>query len=104
MTRILLTYLVPLVLPTIAWYVWNRLAGPKAPGGGRAGGWSAAPWPALCASGVALLAATLGALALLTGAEPGEVYAPARFVDGEIAPGSHETPAAAPVAAPAAGE
>lgn len=95
MTRILLTYVVPLVLPTIAWYVWTRLSGPKAPGPGRAGGWSAAPWPALGASGVVLLAATLGALALLTGAGPGEVYAPAQFIDGEVAPGTHSTPAAA---------
>lgn len=88
MTRILLTYVVPLVLPAVAWYVWNRLSGPGRPG------WSAAPWPALGASGVALLAATLGALALLTGAGPGEVYAPAQFIDGEVAPGTHKAPAA----------
>lgn len=87
MIRILITYLAPLVLPALAWYLWNRLA-PRRPGTpDRKTGWAAAPWDRLGIAGVVLLALTLGAVALFTGAEPGNLYTPARVVDGKIVPG-----------------
>ncbi len=86
MTRILITYVVPLVLPTLVWYLWHRLR-PGQPGEEK--GWQAAPWPQLSIAGLILLAATLSAYALLVGGVPGEVYQPARLIDGEIVPGRH---------------
>ena len=87
MVRILITYLLPLVLPALAWYLWSRLS-PGASGvPDRETGWAAAPWDRLGIAGVVLLSLTLGALALFTGAEPGNVYTPARVVDGKVVPG-----------------
>ena len=45
--------------------------------------------PQLAVAGLVLLAATLGAYALLVGGDPGEVYQPARLIDGKVEPGSH---------------
>ncbi len=86
MTRILITYVVPLVLPALGWYLWHRFR-PGQPEEKK--GWQAAPWPLLGVAGLILLAATLSAYALLVGGEPGEVYQPARLIDGEVVPGRH---------------
>ena len=92
MTRILITYVLPLVLPTLVWYAWNRLA-PRRPGAPeRPKGWASAPWSRLSVAGVVLLAFTLGSLALFTGADPGSVYTPARVIDGEVVPGDQAAP------------
>ena len=88
MTRILLTYVLPLVLPALVWYMWHQFR-PRRPGEEQKKGWSAAPVPQLAVAGLLLLAATLGAYALLVGGEPGEVYKPARLIDGEVVPGRH---------------
>ncbi len=86
MTRILITYLIPLVLPAVAWYVWNRLSPPKPGRQDRKTEWAAAPWDKLGIAGVVLLALTLGSLSVFTGTGPGAVYTPARIVDGKIVP------------------
>ena len=86
MTRILITYVVPLVLPALGWYLWHRFR-PGQPEEKK--GWQAAPWPLLGVAGLILPAATLSAYALLVGGEPGEVYQPARLIDGEVVPGRH---------------
>ncbi len=88
MVRILITYVLPLVLPTLAWYVWGRLSASRTRTERNGSEWENAPWPALAVSGVVLLAATLGALALFGAAEPGNVYRPARVVDGAVVPGT----------------
>ena len=88
MTRILITYVVPLVLPALAWYLWHRFR-PQRPGEEERKGWAAAPWPQLGIAGLVLLAATLGAVALLVGGVPGETYQPARLIDGKVVPGDH---------------
>ncbi len=92
MTRILLTYVLPLILPALVWYLWHQFRPRRAGQIEAKTGWSAAPWPQLSVAGLVLLAATLGAYAVLVGGEPGEVYKPARMVDGEIVPGRHAGP------------
>ena len=87
MVRIVITYLIPLVLPVIAWYAWQHLSRSRARNPEQATDWAAAPWDRLGIAGVILLAATLGWFAAFTGAKPGSVYQPARLVDGEIVPG-----------------
>ena len=88
MTRILLTYILPLVLPALVWYLWHQFR-PLRPGEEKKKAWDAAPVPQLAVAGLVLLAATLGAYALLVGGDPGEVYQPARLIDGKIESGSH---------------
>ena len=87
MTRILLTYILPLVLPALVWYLWHQFR-PQRPGEEKKG-WQAAPLPQLAVAGLILLVATLGALAVLVGGDPGDVYQPARLIDGRVVPGQH---------------
>lgn len=90
MIRLILTYLVPLVLPALGWYLW-RLFAPHARGRpGPKAAMAEAPWPWLGGAGVLLLGLTLGAFALLTGGSPGDVYQPPQLVDGEVVPGRHD--------------
>ena len=91
MIRMLLTYLVPLVLPAVVWYLWHRLSPAGAGTPDRKTGWAAAPWDRLGIAGVVLLALTLGSLAVFSGAGPGNVYTPARVVDGKVLPGEQVT-------------
>ena len=44
MTRILLTYILPLVLPALVWYLWHQFR-PQRPGEEKKKGWRAAPVP-----------------------------------------------------------
>ncbi len=91
MTRILLTYVLPLVLPAALYFVWLWSARARAqPGGAQArpaAWWEEAPWPWLALAGVALMAATLFALALTSGSPPGKVYNPPHVENGRIVPG-----------------
>jgi Family of unknown function (DUF6111) len=80
MLRILLQYLLPLVLPFLAWLIYARLT--------RKSGVNDAPWLGLAAAGVGLLVVSLVSWSLLSGSEPGETYVPARVEDGEVVPGT----------------
>jgi heme A synthase len=51
-----------------------------------------APWTMLAAAGIALLAITLGATALLSGDDPRTAYQPPRIIDGKIIPGTAVRP------------
>lgn len=44
------------------------------------------PWVKLLASGLILVTASLVALSLLIGEEPGGIYVPPHIVDGEVVP------------------
>jgi hypothetical protein len=81
MLRILLQYVLPLVLPFLAWLIYARLAHKPE---------RDAPWIGLAAAGVGLLAVSLVTWGLLGGSEPGETYVPARFEDGKLVPGTTE--------------
>jgi hypothetical protein len=101
MLRVLLAWLVPLLLPTAAYLAYMYLRGRNQPGWLREG-----PWVWLVASGLLLMALTLGAWALLGGGRPGEVYVPPHFEDGRLVPGrslppGSERPAFTPKPTPA---
>ena len=83
MLRILLQYLLPLLLPFLAYLIYARLTQ-------KTGGLTDAPWLGLAAAGVVLMAVSLAAWGLLTGSEPGATYVPARLEDGRLVPGTTE--------------
>jgi NADH:ubiquinone oxidoreductase subunit 5 (subunit L)/multisubunit Na+/H+ antiporter MnhA subunit len=82
MLRILLQYVLPLLLPFLAWLVYARFT--------RKSGVNDAPWLVLAATGVGLLVVSLVSWTLLSGSEPGETYMPARIEDGRLVPGTTE--------------
>jgi hypothetical protein len=87
MLRILLQYLLPLVLPFLLYIAWAALTGGRAPGWLRS-----APWAHLLGAGVLLMALSLIAWSLLSGASPEAVYLPPRFEDGRVIPGTAVEP------------
>jgi hypothetical protein len=87
MGRIVLTYVVPLVLPTVIYVIVRILAQRKAPQN-----WSDMPWMWLGIAGFVLVALTLGWLALFSGSEPGSSYSPPQVIDGSVRPGGFESP------------
>jgi hypothetical protein len=90
MIRVLLTILLPLVLPTALYLLWlatarrSALAGP-AP-------WRSLPWVWLGLIGVVLTAALLYFVGTHMGSAPQGTYVPPRYIDGRIEPG-HIVPA-----------
>jgi hypothetical protein len=80
MLRLLLQYLLPLVLPFLAYMLYAWLA--------RKPAVDATPWLGLAAAGVGLMAVSLVTWGLLSGAPPGEKYIPARIEDGRVVPGT----------------
>ena len=92
MTRILLHYVLPIVLPFVIYGVWLALARRKARPAGAAAtpDWRDAPWVWLLIAGGGLVAVSLVALALTGGNPPGETYIPPHLIDGEIVPGRTE--------------
>jgi NADH:ubiquinone oxidoreductase subunit 5 (subunit L)/multisubunit Na+/H+ antiporter MnhA subunit len=82
MLRILLQYLLPLLLPFLAYLVYARLT--------RRAGLNDAPWLGLGAAGVGLLVVSLVTWSIMSGSEPGETYVPARVEDGQVVPGTTE--------------
>jgi len=82
MIRILLTYIVPLLLPAVLYFIWLRLAPVTQP--------REVPWSWLAGAGVLLVAIVLAGLALL-GGTPDGVYEPAHLEDGKVVPGRFHT-------------
>jgi hypothetical protein len=80
MLRILLQYLLPLLLPFLIYLAYVALTR------GRAGWLEDAPWLYLGAAGVALMAASLVAWGLMSGAPTDRVYVPPRLEDGRVVP------------------
>lgn len=81
MSRILLQYLLPLLLPFLIYLAWAALTR------GRRQHWlEDAPWVPLSIAGVALLTVSLFSWSLLTGDEPGARYQPPRFEGGRVVP------------------
>ena len=77
--RIILTIVLPLVLPTLVYFAYMAAKREERPGG--------PPWFWLAVTGLVLTAATLGLFAIFGGAEPGSVYHPPRQVNGHIESG-----------------
>ena len=77
----------PLILPTVLYLLYVRVAKRQAPSSpGQPSWWRELPWLWLLAAGVALVAVCLVGLALFSGAPPGSAYRPARLIDGKIVP------------------
>ena len=92
MIRILLTIVIPLLLPTLLYLLWlvaARRALPAAPGP-----WRALPWPWLLGVGLVLAAAMLYLIGTRIGGSPQGVYVPPQYIDGRVVPGHVEPPPA----------
>lgn len=89
MTRILLQYLLPLLLPFLVYAAWVAFTQ------GRRPGWlDDTPWVPLLSAGVVLLGASLIGWSLTTGDAPGARYQPPHIEDGRIVPaGTADVPA-----------
>ncbi|MBF0247478.1 MAG: hypothetical protein HQL36_05335 [Alphaproteobacteria bacterium] len=95
MARILFTYVLPLLLPTVLYFVWAAWARHKRrdEGAGAEDVDIKTPWLALAGAGVALMTAGLVASALLGPKnEPGSVYYPPHMDGDVIVPGRYGPP------------
>ncbi len=90
MTRILLQYLLPLLLPAAIYLAWAWFSRGRQPAGAPAAGLREGPWFWLILAGVALAAGGLVYTALIGGEAPGETYQAPRWEDGRIVPGRVE--------------
>ena len=93
MGRILITMVLPLTLPTLAYLGWFYLAQRRALTAGqpeKAPRLGDVPWIVLALTGVLIAALALFALALFGGAKPGTHYVPPHIVDGHVVPAEND--------------
>jgi hypothetical protein len=97
MLRVLLTIVLPLLLPTAIYVAWLMAmqwsARGSAPGEGVR--WTALPWIWLAATGVVLLVLVLLTLTVHFGEPETGTYVPPRYEDGRVVP-SHIEPRRTP--------
>ncbi|MGH6881804.1 DUF6111 family protein [Hypericibacter sp.] len=84
--RRFLEILIPLLLPTLIYFLYLAIARRRAQAAGAAPAlvFKDMPWSWLAGAGVALLAVTLAASALFGGAAPGSHYQPPSLENGQI--------------------
>lgn len=88
MLRVLLTIVLPLLLPTGLYLLWvTTLERPRRQ---DATAWTALPWIWLAGAGVVLLALVLFVVTVHFGAPQEGVYVPPRWRNGDIVPGHIE--------------
>ncbi len=87
MPRVLLTIVLPLLLPTVLYLVWVTVL--RRPRNG-ATAWTTWPWVWLAGAGIALLAIVLLFVTVHFGAQQEGVYVPPRWQNGHIVPGHIE--------------
>jgi hypothetical protein len=88
MIRIVLTYVVPLLLPTAVYLAWGWYrARYAAEHGGAAPGLERGPWGLLLFLGAVLTLASFAVTGLMQGSDAGSVYTPSRIENGKIVPG-----------------
>ncbi len=91
LTRILITYVVPFLLPMAIYAAWTWYrARYAAAHGGEAPRLERGPWPLLVFLGAVSAFVALGATAFLRGGPADQRYVPPQVVDGEIVPGHME--------------
>jgi Family of unknown function (DUF6111) len=88
MPRILLTIVLPLLLPTALYLLWVTVLRPARHNGATQ--WTALPWLWLAGAGVALLAIVLVVVTVHFGSPQEGLYVPPRWQDGDIIPGHIE--------------
>jgi hypothetical protein len=93
MLRVLLTIVLPLVLPTAIYLAWVRTKHPAEGGGSMR--WQTFPWLWLAGAGTVLLVLVLFVVNVHFGSQEAGVYVPPRWEDGHITPG-HVEPGAKP--------
>jgi hypothetical protein len=91
MTRIALTIMVPLLVPSVLYLLWVCATGRWAMGAGL----TSLPWPWLLASGVILMALTLITVSVHYGNSPQGAYVPPRIEGDRVVPG-HVVPQTRP--------
>ncbi|MBV9018676.1 MAG: hypothetical protein JO213_00660 [Alphaproteobacteria bacterium] len=87
MLRVLLTIVVPLVLPTAIYLAWMRLTQSRTSVGRR---WGTLPWVWLAATGTVLLVIVLFVVNVHFGSPQQGVYVPPRWENGQLIPGHIE--------------
>ncbi len=91
MVRILLTYVVPLLLPSAIYFVWGWYRTRYvAQHGGEAPQLERGPWALLFFIGAVLTLASFAATALMQGSDAGSVYTPPHLENGKLIPGHLE--------------
>jgi hypothetical protein len=88
MPRVLLTIVLPLLLPTAVYLLWVTALRPTRQN--HASLWSALPWVWLAGAGIALLALVLFVVTVHFGRPQEGVYVPPRWENGHIVPGHME--------------
>jgi len=88
MLRVLLTIVLPLVLPTAAYLLWVATLGAEQDGYRLQ--WAAVPWIWLAGAGAVLLAIVLFVVTVHFGSPREGVYVPPRWEGGRIIPGHIE--------------
>lgn len=88
MPRVLLTIVLPLLLPTALYLVWVTTLRRPHPNG--AAPRTALPWVWLAGAGIALLAIVLFVVTVHFGARQEGIYVPPRWQNGHIVPGHIE--------------
>ena len=88
MPRVLLTIVLPLLLPTAVYLLWVTLLRPARQNGATL--WGALPWVWLAGAGLALLALVMFVVTVHFGKPQDGVYVPPRWENGHIIPGHIE--------------
>ncbi|MBV8888502.1 MAG: hypothetical protein JO305_02415 [Alphaproteobacteria bacterium] len=88
MLRVLLTIVLPLILPTALYLLWLRTTQWSASGGTMR--WRGMPWAVLAGAGAVLLALVLFVVTVHFGTAERGIYVPPQWHDGQIVPGHIE--------------
>jgi hypothetical protein len=88
MPRILLTIVLPLLLPTVLYLLWLTVLRPARHDGATQ--WAALPWLWLAGAGVVLVAIVLLVVTVHFGVSQEGVYVPPRWQNDHIIPGHIE--------------
>jgi Family of unknown function (DUF6111) len=88
--RILLTYILPLILPLAVYLVWAWIVRGRNRGPDDPPFWYEGPWFWLIVAGFAILVSVLATTAYFSGDPPEGDYVPPRFEGGRIIPSQVE--------------
>ncbi len=93
--RTFLTIILPLIAPTLVFFVWSWFAKRRAEAEQRhqpIPAWQTWPWARLSLAGAVLTALTLSAVAMMRDNPLGARYVPPRIENGELIPGHFVEP------------